>query len=154
MVIVTSRKTDSAGPIFISSFVIAIRLVYWSFISLFVPLPFRPSIFVLEIPRSLVSLRASTRVPPSRWETINLEYPVCWKRTEWKIFPFTVMFRELFSGSEDASQDASWNIRWAISLRVFRPPFAGVPGVSKSLLLVLLKFKNVAHNFATSLSSI
>jgi len=37
----------------------------------------------------------------SRWETINLEYPACWKRTEWKIFPFTVMFREFFPSSRE-----------------------------------------------------
>lgn len=41
---------------------------------------------------------------------------------------------------------------WAVSLRAFRSPPARVPGISKSLLLVLLKFKVTAHNFATSLS--
>lgn len=123
-------------------------LEFYFALILFFSLPLvRPSDFRLSQSRSLVSLRAS---PPSRWETINREYPTCWKRTEWKIFPFTVMFRELFprlAGVRPASQDTFWNIWRAVSLSDPHPP-----DISKSLLLVLLKFKDAAHNFATSLS--
>lgn len=153
MIIVISRKTDSTGPIFISSFVTAIRSVYWSFISpsfsFFLPPSIRPSVdFRLSQSRSLVSLRAS---PPSRWEMINLEYPACWKRTEWKIFPFTVMFREFFSRL--AGTRLHPRTRPEISDGRYRSALSDLhPHISKSLFLVLLKFKNAAHNFATSLS--
>lgn len=42
--------------------------------------------FVSHNPRPLVSFSLGGVHKPSRWETINLEYPACSKRTEWKIF--------------------------------------------------------------------
>ena len=74
--------------------------------------------------------------PPSRWETINLEYLACWKTNRMKNISLhdnvlRVFFR--VRGNKVGFQDASWNIRWVVLLRAFRPPVAEVLDVSKSL---------------------
>lgn len=152
MIIVISRKTDFAGSIFISSFVTAIRSVYWSFISpslSFFPSPHPPFRRFSSLAIPLSCLSPSEFLFSMRDDKSWISYVL--KTNRMKNISLHDDVSRVFSptrGSEAASQDTFWNIRrYRSALSDLHPP-----DISKSLLLVLLKFKDAAHNFATSLS--
>lgn len=101
MVIVILRKKKKKGGRFThthTDWIFLYRLSYCArrynrFIGVLFRLPVFPfsfglpfARFVSHNPTSLVSFPLGGVHKPSRWETINLEYPACSKRTEWKIF--------------------------------------------------------------------